>query len=336
MTRQEINNEIAEQAEWWFVHIESGDSTSADIAQFEAWLNTDRQHQLAYCRTVEICQQISQLRHINALEPVNGKPAPPFARHNQSSRPRNIVFAGALAAIVSMIIAVIFLYPSAPEMGEYVTGIGEVKDIVLSDGTSVSLGARSKLTVKFMDTERHVTLHNGEAFFQVMTDPERNFIVISADTSVQVIGTQFNVHASPTAVTIAVLEGQVSVKKHHIDETAVRKSQRETRILSTGEQMASLRSGTFEDTVTVATDELASWRTGKLIYHDSKLRDVIADANRYSKHPIIIGSPTLENLTITAAFGTNQIDKMIDGLTDILPVKVIHATSKEILLMPAK
>jgi len=62
------------------------------------------------------------------------------------------------------------------------------------------------------------------------------------------------------------------------------------------------------------------------------LEDLIADANRYSRTPIIIADDSLLDMKLVAAFRTNQIDAMIDGLPEILPLEVDRSSKGRIVL----
>ena len=74
-----------------------------------------------------------------------------------------------------------------PRGGEY--------RLKLSDGTIVYLNSDSELRypVNFSATSREVELR-GEAFFEVVTDPQRPFVVNAEQVRVRVLGTSFNVN----------------------------------------------------------------------------------------------------------------------------------------------
>ena len=74
-----------------------------------------------------------------------------------------------------------------PRGGEY--------RLKLSDGTIVYLNSDSELRypVSFCATSREVELR-GEAFFEVVTDPQRPFVVNAEQVRVKVLGTSFNVN----------------------------------------------------------------------------------------------------------------------------------------------
>lgn len=82
------------------------------------------------------------------------------------------------------------------EYNELSTPKGRSFSIVLNDGSRIWLNAQSRIKypIRFGKSERRIQIA-GEAFFDVKHDPQRPFIVETADYSVKVLGTKFNVNA---------------------------------------------------------------------------------------------------------------------------------------------
>jgi transmembrane sensor len=91
------------------------------------------------------------------------------------------------------------------------TGFGENKTIALLDGSEVILNSKSKITYNKSDwtTNRELTLE-GEAYFKVQKG--NTFTVKTANGSVSVLGTQFNVNSTSDFFDVVCYEGKVSVK----------------------------------------------------------------------------------------------------------------------------
>src|SRR5690606_28860685 len=96
--------------------------------------------------------------------------------------------------------------------------------LILSDGTAVWLNAGAELQVsKSFSTagKRQVKL-NGEAYFEVQSDPSNPFLVETYESTIQVTGTKFNVRSYPEEswVETSLLEGKVAfntkAKAYHI------------------------------------------------------------------------------------------------------------------------
>ncbi|MDD7886948.1 FecR family protein [Flavivirga sp. 57AJ16] len=78
----------------------------------------------------------------------------------------------------------------------YSTGIGELKTILLKDGTKITLNSATtlKLSNKFNTENRKVTL-DGEAFFEVAKDSLHPFTITTMESVTKVLGTKFNLSA---------------------------------------------------------------------------------------------------------------------------------------------
>lgn len=94
---------------------------------------------------------------------------------------------------------------------------GHTYQLLLPDGTKVWLNTASSIRypVAFTKHERTVSL-TGEAYFEVARDASKPFKVMAGGSTVQVLGTQFNVSAyeDEHAVTTTLLEGAVNVSRN--------------------------------------------------------------------------------------------------------------------------
>lgn len=86
------------------------------------------------------------------------------------------------------------------------------KTVVLCDGTKVELspGSNIRYGQDFNRTERTVILE-GEAFFDVVRNPEKPFLVISNGLVTRVLGTSFVISSNEREVTVSVKTGRVEV-----------------------------------------------------------------------------------------------------------------------------
>lgn len=106
-----------------------------------------------------------------------------------------------------------------PKALTYLSMSGKSK-VILPDSSVVWLNNGTTLTYySAYEKSREVKL-TGEAFFSVSKDPDKPFIVHTADLCTKVYGTKFNMNAYPENkdVKIALLEGSVSVYKNDCKE----------------------------------------------------------------------------------------------------------------------
>ena len=117
------------------------------------------------------------------------------------------------SAIIVLAVTCAYLYfmPTTTPPQTFATGKGERKELVLVDGSQVTLNHTTKLVVPDLQAgkPRRLAL-SGEAFFRV----QRNgalFIVSTDFADVHVIGTEFNVRAREGSLEVAVVQGIVRV-----------------------------------------------------------------------------------------------------------------------------
>jgi len=185
------------------------------------------------------------------------------------------------------------------------------REVTLGDGTIVRLNSNSEMTISsdFMKGAREITL-TGEAYFDVVHDPKNPFIIHTNQSSVEVLGTAFNVRSikGMDNVQVAVVEGVVSFK-HSSKEN----SRPLSVILSKG-QYAYM--DVIERTFTV--DELAVenylvWKNGRLIFDGFTLNQVCMQLSRlYDGITCSFEADDVKNLQITSNFSTDSLEKTLE------------------------
>ncbi|MYD96351.1 MAG: DUF4974 domain-containing protein [Gammaproteobacteria bacterium] len=225
---------------------------------------------------------------------------------------------------------------SHPEV--YATGIGEQRTIRLDDGSQIAMNTASQLAVDYNDRIRAVRLERGEAHFDVAEDSERPFSVDLGARSVTALGTVFNVRKTPERYEVAVFEGAIAFHEAG-DELA----SSQPRVWADGRAgvIASPEQRLVEGRVEegwVAEYELASdrltatrpesieryraWRSGTLSFRAQPLYTVVRELNRYSRKKILIEDASVMELTVYATVGIDEIGAALNGLEELLPIKV--------------
>ena len=96
----------------------------------------------------------------------------------------------------------------------YVSAVGKRDSVRLADGSRVILGPASQLVVPaaFGQRGREVELH-GEAYFDVVHDTTRPFVVRAGDATIRDIGTSFAVRSdSGPRLQVVVTAGAVALR----------------------------------------------------------------------------------------------------------------------------
>jgi len=227
--------------------------------------------------------------------------------------------AAAAAAMIVAIGAAWFFIPRA-ETFEYASARGEVKELQLPDGNSLSLDGESALTGRFSAGSRSVELQRGRALFAVAHDPSRPFTVTAAARRVVAVGTRFDVNVLDDGLTVTLLEGLVNVES--VDSTmAVVK-------LTPGEQYVE-RSGKVEVRKVGAAGEGAiSWRKGLVNFDDQPLAEAVAVMNRYSTDQIVIRDAGVASLRVSGQFRAGDSQRFAETLAEMHGLRTIRQENR--------
>ncbi len=145
--------------------------------------------------------------------------------------------------------------------------------LVLSDGTQVWLNAASsiKYPVVFAGKERHVEL-TGEAYFEVAKNKQMPFSVSVKGTSIEVLGTHFNVMAydDDNNMVTTLLEGSVKLKKAGTEA-----------MLRPGQQAVMGNGHTTYDISDVNTDAAVAWKNGYFVFDDENIQSIMRKISRW-------------------------------------------------------
>ncbi|WP_266206171.1 FecR family protein [Pontibacter kalidii] len=156
---------------------------------------------------------------------------------------------------------------------EIVTQNRERKVLQLRDGSVVHLNSGSRLVIQpnFGKSSIEVFL-TGEAFFDVVSDTERPFIVKTPAISTRVLGTSFNVQAydNESTASVAVAEGKVSVAKEK-QESGNPFDEK----LFPGRKLTFVKAEGMYEVSDANVEQLSAWRHG-LSYFDNEPIEAIA------------------------------------------------------------
>lgn len=308
MTDTTDTDPIQQAAVDWFVRLQ-GDAALEDWTAFQAWLEADPAHAAAYDAVEAMWVDLEDVSEaagapvapevaIDNVVPLRPAPAKPSRRW---------VWAGAAAAAAAAIVAAVLPQLTRPAFTDYATKRGEVREVALADGSRLTLGSATTLRVRLTRAERDVTLVDGEASFDVVHLENRPFVVAVADREVRVLGTEFNILSHDARLAVTVRRGLVSVSGGQ--NGAVR--------LAKGQQLVSEHGAT---TVRSTDPDAAfAWKSGKLVYRDTPLTEVVADLNRYVATPIRV-DPSAASVKVSGVLLVDEEAAMIRRLELFAPV----------------
>jgi len=282
----------------------------SDQAAFEAWLNEDVMHRVAFLRLEAGQERIERLVVLR-----------PAAQAPQSPRRWTIsnVFCVIAAVAMFAVIGLGGLYYFAPHQQTYSTAVGGQKILKLADGSRIELNTDTVLRMATGTRDRELWLDKGEAYFQVTHDATRPFVVNMGAHRVVDLGTKFLIRRNGRETTVSLLEGKARFDVARKDKPA-------RSVLLTPGNVATVADGTLRLSK-APSKELAtelSWRRGVLILNRTTLAAAASEFNRYNSGKLIVADSATAQLTMSGAFPTNDTEAFSDAVKDIFKLHVAH------------
>jgi transmembrane sensor len=319
---------VRNQAAAWNVRIGNG-LRGAQRRAFELWIaepaNAREFHELRVLRDMA-----SELKGRPCAEVLGSiaEPQPP-PRQWRASGPVWLAGLATVTVAVALTLGWTALRNEGYIAQTYQTATGQVRNIVLPDGSLVGLNTQTELEWVGNPHDRRVRLIRGEAYFQVVHDPSRPFRILLAHSQVQVLGTRFDVYQMANGdVRVSVISGTVAVEA--LDD-GVDAAPLWSRRLTSGQQIEYSPVGLVADVHTIVAPKVIRWRQGMLETQGEPLSDFISDLSRYTDERIVIADPRAATQRVGGAFNVHNIDGTLDRLGRIAPVTVTHEKGEVIL-----
>lgn len=209
------------------------------------------------------------------------------------------------AAIVVMAIGAGWWLFSQRQIHKTATDRGEQTHFMLPDGTEVWLNENTMLVYDqtFNEKQRVITL-DGEAYFDVKRDTSRPFIVQTPNATTHVLGTAFNLrsYSHEQSIELTVTHGMVNFGADHMVE------------VSAG-RYASLDVNSNNIALGTAERNADAWKTRKLVFDNTPMREVIRDMERYFHIKFETETAALLQCRFTGSFNDPQLKELLDIIT---------------------
>jgi transmembrane sensor len=303
---------LSDQAIDWLLLMASGRATARDRLAFLNWRRQSAEHEAAVTAAEALMQAVGETRQAEAHRRSVEQARNPVAVRRRVRR--RLLFAGAAAAasVAAVTAALPALGPFAALYADHATGVGQRKRGELADGSVALLNTATAISVDFSTTERRIVLHDGEAWFDVTKDPNRPFIVVTADIQARAVGTAFAVRRKNDGENVTVTEGTVEVRVQGGEPIRVVGGQR----LEVGEGDRLKLSAVDVDTAT-------AWQRGKLIFNRRPLQSVVEELQRYSARRIVIIGDRLRTLEVTGVFDLDDPARVLRAVAETTKASVV-------------
>lgn len=334
-SRKGMGNQFYDEAADWFTKMRGPDA-EVHRADFDAWLKRGALHRAAYNRIVEI--------FLDSDATADSQPRPATRMRLRLLPALCVIVLAALCAL-----SLTFLL-AQPELGDvqadnrsrrartavptafaFSTIVGEVRTIVLEDGSRITLDTDSLLSVDFSSKERRLRLIRGRARFEVAHE-RRPFLVAAGLGVITARGTIFDVRVgADREVSVHLLRGAIDVATQA--RTAHPELLSQIQHLRPGQGTSYTEQFAAAQPIERTSDVL--WPSARAEFDDVPLGEVILQANRYSLVPIEVEDSRLAELKVSGIFSLRDTQNVAQKLAHLFNLEV-HREPYRILLSKPK
>jgi len=205
-----------------------------------------------------------------------------------------------------------------PSLRIYATRPGETRDIELDAGNVAHLNTRTHME-RADEAKRLVVLREGEAYFELSTNPAHPFRVELPGSVILAQASRFDVYRKADGeVVITVLDGFVQIEgyRRRSDRIAWR------RELRAGQQMVYRAKDPVDEARTVDAATTIKWREGMLEIKDEPLPAVIEELQRYTDRRLVIRDWRLRQWRMGGILTTRDVRAALARLEKLAPIVV--------------
>ena len=197
---------------------------------------------------------------------------------------------------------------------EIFSPMGARTRFMLPDGTQGWLNSGSSLKYATNFQKKRNLALVGEAWFEVVHNENKPFVVSTSALDIQVLGTKFNVAAFPEEkVTEVVLqEGKVNVRENKgLSWAEMKPDEKYT-------YNQELNTNTIQK---VNADQFSAWKDGMLVFRNEPLSEVLKRIGRWYNVGFVMNDSALSKLRFRATFKEEQVEEVIRLISLTIPIE---------------
>jgi transmembrane sensor len=241
----------------------------------------------------------------------------------ENRMPKNLWrYSGFAAAVLLLISVTAFYYQNSFFYTTYSTEFGMTKNIILEDGSEVTLNANSVLRVPKNLTDYREVWLQGEAFFSISKKKNgARFFVYTDNVKVEVLGTQFNVNTRHENTEVVLSEGSVKLSSDQL-------AGNNTLLMKPGEFVSLSKTDVAFKKREVEPANYNAWKTNLLIFEDMPLSLVAQKIEDYYGIEVEIADRELTKRQVTGTMPNNDLGIVLKSLSASLKMTIERENNK--------
>ena len=188
-----------------------------------------------------------------------------------------------------------------------------VQQISLHDGTRVWLAKGSQLDYpKTFATDKRTVHLVGKAFFEVVRDAKRPFVISSELTAVQVLGTSFNMIADRDYTEVIVKTGQVQLSENKNPANAIKLGVNDRGLYQDDDLSKSINN----------QPNYLSWKTNEFTYDGVSIEKVLQELSEHYGKPTQMAADFTPDCALVATFKNERWKTVLETLKKSCDVQI--------------
>lgn len=215
-----------------------------------------------------------------------------------------------VAAIIVLLLLPISIFYSTSDIEPIIvsTRTGERLFINLPDGSGVHLNSETTIFLdkNFNKSNREIIL-KGEAYFDIIKDSLKPFIIHTDKITTKVLGTSFNTKAldDENQITISLVEGKVEIYDSELKSVETLKPS-EQFVFHKG--LATYSKNYFDKS------KVASWRENQIIFDGETLEEIGKVLKRLYGVEILFSNEKIKKCTLKATFKDESLNTILEAI----------------------
>ncbi|UQV46903.1 FecR domain-containing protein [Janthinobacterium lividum] len=317
-----IREEVQQDAAEWLTVLMSDEASEAEYAAWQRWRGADPEHERAWQHIDAVSQRFNGMHRGAAAQALAGT-----QQQAVNGKRRQLLAWLGVAAGGGMLAAQTGAWDGVRALrADYRTATGERREVVLDDGSVLSLNTGSAVNVRFDASRRLIELLAGEILVTSGDGIGRDapLEVATREGLVRALGTRFAVRQQDGYSTVDVFDSAVEIRPRDGIGAPL--------LLTAGRGAAFSR---HAPDAPHAIDAYAdAWSRGQLIVDDVTLGDFLADLARY-RPGLIHCVPEVAQLRLSGVFPLADTQRILNMLPNSLPVQVRSRTRYWVSVEPA-
>ncbi len=298
---------IADEAARWVVLIDSELFDAAAAARFRRWIARSDAHRPAFQLASRAWGELDGLQKLKAYPDIvalleAGAEAAPRQPAEATGPDRRALLIGAGVAGVGLcVVGYNLLRPASAEAFE--SGIGELRELTLADGTIARLNAATRLEARITADERCARVVHGEVLFTITARGDDTFIILTPGGGVEAASGDVLVKVLPDGARVSIFSQSARAWR--------------AALFSRGDRVSlgPLSEAEFgRDALHIAQadaprlERRTLWREGRLSFDNMPLAEAVEDVSRYTGVRFVFADDALAEMRIGGVVNARDLD----------------------------